>query len=180
MQGKAWALAHAFRSSIDGEGEVEVAGASVAEEARGVVAPVVAGRGLELVDVEYGGTVLRVVVDRDGGVDLDELSQATREVSRALDRHDPVAGRYTLELSSPGLERRLRTPEHFERAVGDRIRLKTVPGTPGPRRVEGTLTDVGPDGIVVRTDDADGGEQVRLGYDQVDRARTVFEWGDAR
>ena len=152
---------------------------SVEDEARTIVAPIVADRDLELIDIEFGGTVLRVVVDRSGGVDLGELSEATREVSRALDRHDPVAGRYTLELSSPGLERRLRTPEHFERAVGDSVRVKTVPGTPGSRRIEGTLVEGGPDGIVVQPEASDGTEvqPVRLAYDQVDQARTVFEWG---
>ncbi len=152
---------------------------SVVDEATMIVAPIMADRSLELVDIEFGGTVLRVVVDRPGGVDLRELSDATREVSRALDSQDPVAGRYTLELSSPGLERRLRTPEHFERAVGDRVRVKTVPGTPGSRRIEGTLVEAGPDGIVVQPEAGDDAEvqPVRLEYDRVNQARTVFEWG---
>ncbi|HTU39423.1 MAG TPA: hypothetical protein VMF35_15600, partial [Acidimicrobiales bacterium] len=72
------------------------------------LAPVVEARGLDLVDVEMHGAELTVFVDREGGVGLDELGEATRDVSAALDAIDPMPGRYTLSVSSPGLERRLR------------------------------------------------------------------------
>ncbi len=82
----------------------------------GALSPLLETRGLDLVDVEIRGTQVTVFVDRDGGVGLDELGEATREVSAELDRIDPMPGRYTLSVSSPGLERRLRTPAHFARA----------------------------------------------------------------
>ena len=85
----------------------------------GALSPVVEARGLDLVDVEVHGAQLTVYVDRDGGIGLDELGEATRDVSAALDELDPIPGRYTLAVSSPGLERRLRTPAHFARAVGE-------------------------------------------------------------
>ncbi|HEY8525140.1 MAG TPA: ribosome maturation factor RimP [Acidimicrobiales bacterium] len=150
---------------------------SVADRVRELVLPILAERELELYDVEHAGGVLRVVVDRDGGLDLDALSDATRAVSRALDAADPIPGRYTLEVTSPGLERTLRTPEHFARAIGETVKIKTAPGVE-ERRIQGVLTEAGADGIAVRTGESEA--DVRwLAYDDVVRARTVFEWGPA-
>ena len=75
-------------------------------------------------------------------MDLDELGEATRDVSAALDEIDPIPGRYTLSVSSPGLERRLRTPAHFARAVGEKVTVRVDAGTADVRRITGTL-DVG-------------------------------------
>ena len=96
---------------------------TVADRVRDVVLPLLAERDLELYDVEVAGRDLRVVVDRAAGLDLDRLAEATRAVSRALDDADPIAGAYTLEVSSPGLERRLRTPQHFAGAVGEAVKV---------------------------------------------------------
>jgi len=146
---------------------------STVERVRAVVEPVVAAADLELYDVELAGGVLRVLVDRAGGVDLAVLGEVTRAVSEALDADDPLPGRYTLEVSSPGLERKLRTPAHFAAALGKKVRVRTVPGTEGERRVEGELAAADDDGVVVATP---AGER-RLAYAEVERARTVFEWG---
>ena len=97
------------------------------------LSPLLQARGLDLVDVELQGAQLTVFVDREGGINLDELGEATREVSAALDDIDPFPGRYTLSVSSPGLERRLRTPEHFARAVGEKITVRGDGGTAFPR-----------------------------------------------
>src|SRR5690606_13015901 len=112
---------------------------AVTDRLHDIVEPLCADLGLELVDLEYTSGVVRVTIDRTGGVDIDAIAHLTREVSRAFDRHDPIAGRYTLEVSSPGLERPLRTPAHFARAVGATVRIKTRPGTEGDRRVDGVL-----------------------------------------
>jgi ribosome maturation factor RimP len=141
----------------------------VGERVRRLVEPVLAQQGVELVDVDQAGGTLRVTVDRPGGIDLDALTEVTRTVSDLLDRHDPVPGRYTLEVSSPGVERPLRTPEHFRRFVGSSVAVRTVPGAEGERRVEGTLTAADDEGVVV-----DGR---RLAYADIERARTRFEWG---
>lgn len=147
--------------------------ASTVERVRAVVEPVVAAADLELYDVELAGAILRVLVDAAGGVDLAVLGEVTRAVSEALDADDPLPGRYTLEVSSPGLERKLRTPEHFAAALGKRVRVRTVAGTEGERRVEGELTAADGDAVTVATPE---GER-RIAYDEVERARTVFEWG---
>ncbi|MGI9119349.1 MAG: ribosome maturation factor RimP [Acidimicrobiales bacterium] len=141
-----------------------------------VVSPLLEPHGLHLYDVEFAGPTLRVLVDGPGGVDLDVLSQVTRELSSALDAHDPMPGRYTLEVSSPGLERPLRRPAHFAAAVGARIRVKTHPGVEGERRLEGELVAADDDGIAV---EVDGGPR-RLRHEEIERARTVFEWGSGR
>ncbi len=141
--------------------------------------PVCAADGVELIDVEMDGGVLRLTVDRDGGLDLDVISGLTRRISRLLDDEDPIPGRYTLEVSSPGLERRLRTPAHFRRAVGEQVNLRTAPGTEAGRRLRGTLVAADDEGITVRVGAGDDAPIHTLGHDQIERARTVFEWGPA-
>ena len=135
-----------------------------------LIEPVLASLGVELDDLELASGVVRLIVDRPGGVDLDTISDLTYRVSALLDDHDPFPGRpYALEVSSPGLERRLRTPVHFRKAVGDTVSVRTVAGTPGDRRVQGPLVTADDDGIEV-------GDR-RIAYSEIDRAHTVFEWG---
>jgi len=82
-----------------------------------VLEPLLGAEHLELIDLEVRSSLVKVTVDRPGGVDLEWLALANRVASDALDELDPIPGRYTLEVSSPGVERRLRTPAHFEKAV---------------------------------------------------------------
>jgi ribosome maturation factor RimP len=139
---------------------------------RELVASALDERDLELVDLEVKPGLLRVIADRPGGIDLEAISDLTRLLSRLLDEDDPFDGRYSLEVSSPGLERPLRTPEHFRRFVGTTIAVKTKPEVEGERRVQGSLDEA---------DEADdGGITVagrRLAYAEIDKATTVFEWG---
>jgi ribosome maturation factor RimP len=149
----------------------------VDDELFDLLASTVAPQGLDVVDIERRATSVRVVVDRVGGVDLEAIAAATRAVSVVLDAHDPFPGqRYTLEVSSPGVERRLRTPSHFERAVGEKVSVRTVAGGKGERRVTGRLASVDADGFVLEADDLPEGRR-RISYDDVERARTIFEWG---
>lgn len=137
--------------------------------------PVIGAVGLELVDVELRSGVLLVTVDREGGVDLDALTDANRAASAVLDELDPIPGRYSLEVSSPGVERRLRTPDHFARAVGETVSVKTRPQVAGDRRLQGRLMAADDGGFELAVEGAP--EPVRLGYGDVDRVRTVFQWG---
>jgi ribosome maturation factor RimP len=109
-------------------------------------------------------------------IDLDALAEANKAASRALDELDPLPGRYTLEVSSPGVERRLRTPAHFARAINEVVTLRTHSGAETPRRLQGTLVAADTDGIVLAGTDVPSGS-ISLRYDQIERARTVFEWG---
>lgn len=148
------------------------------EKLRSSAEPLLAEVGLELWDVEIGGDVVRILVDRPGGVDLDALSEASRALSGLLDDREDLApdGQYQLEISSPGLERTLRVPEHYRRYVGTDIKVKTSAPVAGGRRHQGVLASVDDSGFVLRGA-TDG--PVRIAWDQVERARTVFEWGPA-
>jgi len=144
------------------------------ERVRDLAGPVCAADEVELVDIELASGVLRVTVDRPGGLDVGAIADLTRRISRRLDDDDPVPGRYTLEVSSPGLERRLRTPEHFRRAIGEEVSVRTLARGDGPRRLHGRLETADDAGITVLSD---AGEPQSVAYDLIERARTVFEWG---
>jgi len=154
----------------------------MADELVDALVPPLSELGVELVDVELHGATLRVTIDRAGGIDLDGIAGASRVVSKTLDDVDPLPGRYTLEVSSPGLERRLRTPAHFARAVGSTVSVRTCPdgqpaddGAAPVRRVQGQLIGADEDGFTLEGADLPGGS-VHMRYDDVERARTVFEW----
>ncbi len=129
---------------------------TVAERVWKIAEPLVTDEGMELVDVEFRreshGTVLRLYLDRDGGVNLEDLTRVSRQVGDLLDVHDAVPGSYTLEVSSPGINRRLRRAQHFERYLGQRIRVRTQAPLDGRRVFVGLLTAVDADGITVQQD----------------------------
>ncbi len=149
---------------------------AVTERMRDSIAPAMAELEVELVDIEHVGATVRIIIDRPGGIDLEVISRATRRISSLLDEVDPLADRYTLEVSSPGLERTLRIPPHFVRAVGSTVSVKTVAGVEGERRVTGRLLSAEDDSIEIEVDAADGASR-RIRYAEIERARTVFEWG---
>jgi ribosome maturation factor RimP len=147
------------------------------EAVRDAVAPAVAQLGLDLYDVEVlggpGARTLRVTVAREGGVDLETITAATQAVSPAVEQANAINGRYLLEVSSPGVERTLRRPEHFRGAAGELVSVKFHTAD-GPRRVRGTLADVTDAQIVVDSEEG-GREEISLA--DITQARTVFEWG---
>jgi ribosome maturation factor RimP len=147
------------------------------DEVRDLAEAVARRRSLRLWDVEMGGQpgrhVVRVFVDADGGIDIDTVAEVSEELSRGLDLRDPIPGRYTLEVSSPGLERTLRSPEHFERSVGTKVVVKTKEPLAGhTHRIDGLLEAAGDDGVTIEV----GSERVDVPYDAIKFARTVFEW----
>jgi len=166
------------------------------KEVGDLVRPVVEAAGLELWEVSFGREggrrILRVTVDRargderaggragrdrnDGGVDLDTIAATAQRLSRRLDLEGFEQDRpYELEVSSPGLERPLREPRHFERSVGQQVRVKTVEPVDGRRVHEGALVSADAEAIVIASD---GGE-LRVPYDGIASAKTVFEWKKA-
>jgi ribosome maturation factor RimP len=142
------------------------------------IEPVLASMGLELYDFNLAGPgrsrTLQVIVDREGGVDLDAITAASERISPVLDADARLLGPYALEVSSPGLERPLRRPDHFRRAVGETVTVK-FHDAEGVQRLRGGLLEADDDGICVDT--GDGTERVR--YDDIVQARTVFEFGPA-
>ncbi|HET9722808.1 MAG TPA: ribosome maturation factor RimP [Actinomycetota bacterium] len=145
-----------------------------------LVRPVVESSGLELWDVAFRGegrrSVLRVSVDREGGVDLDTIADVSERLSRRLDLEDFGPRGYTLEVSSPGIERPLRTPWHFGRSVGQKVKVKTVAPIDGAKVQEGALVSADAEAIRIASE---GGER-RVPYADIVSARTVVEWGAAR
>jgi ribosome maturation factor RimP len=149
----------------------------VGDELQDLLASTLVPLGLELVDMELRPGTVRVTVDRADGADLETIAEATRAVSALLDTHDPMPGQhYTLEVSSPGVERPLRTPQHYMRAVGETVTIRTTSGGQGERRVTGRVASADTDGFVLEGDDLPEGGR-RFSYAEVERARTVFEWG---
>ena len=114
--------------------------------------------GMEIVDIEYQrerqGAVLRFFLDREGGVGLDDLTPVSRRLGDVIDAHKVVPGAYTLEVSSPGINRRLRRPDHFRRYVGKRVRVRTSEPLSGRRSFVGPLQAVEAGGIVIGSGDA--------------------------
>ncbi|MGH1505890.1 MAG: ribosome maturation factor RimP [Acidimicrobiales bacterium] len=159
---------------------------SIPDTVMELLAPVVANLDAELIDVDHNGDVLRLVVDREGGIDIDTLATINRVVSPMLDDHDPISGRYTLEVSSPGVERKLRRPRHFERAVGEQVIVKLMPGG-DVRRLKGELVAAADDTIDIDVTDIDGTpvpadhrpDRRTVSLDEISSARTVFDWGPA-
>ena len=138
-----------------------------------LVRPVVEASGLELVEVTFTRGLLRVVVDREGGVDLDTIAQCSEKLSRRLDLEDFGRGRYTLEMSSPGVERHLRDPRDFIKRVGDKVKVRARLPEEGGLSLTGTIVAADGDAVTIATE----GAERRLAYPFIRSARTVFEWG---
>ena len=139
-----------------------------------LVEPVVQASGHHLYDVQHNGGTLTVLVESQKALGVDELSELSRVLSNALDDDDPIPGRYTLEVSTPGVERRLRRAGHFAGAIGETVNIRTTPGTNGRRRIVGNLISV--DGEFITIDESNR-ETVTIHIDEIEKARTVFEWG---
>ena len=142
-----------------------------------MVEPVVQTAGMELVELTFrregGGKILRVTVDRDESLDLDTISEISRKISRRLDAEGFDPGPYSLEVSTPGLERPLRRPEDFAKRVGEKVKVKTSEAVGGTHVHVGTLVEADDIGVTVATE---AGEH-RLPFGEIAAARTVFEWG---
>jgi ribosome maturation factor RimP len=147
------------------------------EAVRAAVEPAVAALGFAVYDVELVGgagvRTLRLTVTGSDGVDLEAITTVTHAVSPIVDEASPVGGSYLLEVSSPGVERALRRPEHYSSALGEEVSVKFHTGA-GPRRVRGVLRRFDGVSCVVESDD---GVDEEIAISDVTQARTVFEWG---
>ncbi len=141
------------------------------ERIEALLEPAAAREGFELVAVETAGAtkapVIRVFVDREGGIDVDALVDANRWISEVLDETDPVRSAYTLEVSSPGVDRPLTKLEHFVRFSGQTAKIKTSP-IEGRSAFRGTIVSVEDDTIVF---DIEDGDTVRIPHAAITKAR---------
>lgn len=143
-----------------------------AEKVEKLIEPVAEREGLELVDVdlvrEPVGLVLRILVDtKEGGITLDRVSQASQQISAVLDEADVITQKYMLEVSSPGIERPLKKPEHFKRFVGSKLFVKTTRAIGKRKQFKGKLVEAGDTGFVIEVD----GERFEITYEDVSKAR---------
>lgn len=126
------------------------------DELADLLRPVVEGAGCELWELEYlpgrGHGLLRLYIDSAAGVSVDDCERVSRAVSELLDSADPVPGHYTLEVSSPGIERPLRTARHFAPFVGERVFVEMAQAVDERRRFKGTLVAAGDEAIEVEVD----------------------------
>ncbi|HMB71981.1 MAG TPA: ribosome maturation factor RimP [Gammaproteobacteria bacterium] len=143
------------------------------DELARLLEPAVERLGYELADVEVkiGGRdgVLRVFIDKPAGIGLDDCETVSRQISALLDVEDPIPGHYRLEVSSPGLDRRLTKPEHFQRFTGENVRVKLRTPRDGRRNFRGALQACDADNIEIEVD----GETHRLPIGSIESARLV-------
>ena len=146
------------------------------EKLNALIARTVEPMGYELVGVELAGSgkgsqTLRVYIDHADGITLDDCVAVSHQLSGMLDVEDPIAGNYELEVSSPGLDRPLFQPEHFDRFTGERVRIKLARAMGGRRNFEGVLRGHVDDCVILAVDN----EEYRLAFDDIDTARLVPE-----
>lgn len=132
--------------------------------------PVVTGLGYELWELEYtsqDGGMLRLYIDSAEGIAVEDCERVSRAVSAAMDVADPIASQYTLEVSSPGLDRVLRTRQHFDLFKGEQVKIEMKRALGGRKRFLGTLTTVDENGITLDVD----GASVNMPFDGIHKAR---------
>lgn len=148
------------------------------EDIAALLEPEVESLGFELTDIEVslssGGGVLRLFIDKpdsspENGVTLDDCEKVSRQVSAVLDVEDPIPGEYTLEVSSPGMNRRLVKAAHFERFAGSRVKLKLKRLVDGRRNLKGRLAGYEAPNVLVE----EGRETIAVPLEEIDTARLV-------
>lgn len=143
-----------------------------------LAAPLAETQGMEIIDIELrregtrAGRVLRLYLDKAGGPNMDELSQVSRELSALLDVHDVVDGVYTLEVSSPGINRPLKRPEHFVPFIGKKIRVRTREMIHGRRSFLGPLLEVSADKITLNQD----GARCEVPFALIEKSNYEHDW----
>lgn len=140
------------------------------EHIRSLAEPVLARHDADLVDLEVkqGRTrLVRVIADRKGGIDLDTCAKVSEELGRMLDVEDLIPGTYTLEVTSPGLDRPLRKPADFRRNMGRQVRIVLARS-----QVEGIIEEVGEDSVTVDR----GGERVTVPLADIAKAKLILSW----
>ena len=143
------------------------------EKLREMIEPIVTGLGYEAVGIELlaqgGGELLRIYIDRPDGVTVEDCERVSHQVSGMLDVEDPIRGEYTLEVSSPGIDRPLFRREDFARFAGRRVKLKLRAPIAGRARYTAQLHGLEGDEVLLEVD----GEALRFAYEEIDQARLV-------
>lgn len=146
---------------------------SRADDLETLLAPVVVAQGCELWSLEFSmqgrRSLLRIFIDSAAGISLEDCERVSRQVSAVLDVEDPITSAYTLEVSSPGLDRQLHKPEHFERYIGAIVAVKLRMPYEGRRRFQGRLNGLEDGDLVLQVEDT----EFLLPLDGIDKANVV-------
>jgi ribosome maturation factor RimP len=149
---------------------------SIAEQVANLVGPALEDMDFELVDVEYlsrhGKWVLRLYIDKEGGVTLDDCARVSREFGDLIDVKDIVIHKYVLEVSSPGLDRPLKKEKDLEHAIGKKIKVKTVDPVKGRRNYTGYLRNFQKGILYMELENG----PVHLPWKEVEKANLVYEF----
>ncbi|CAA6819404.1 MAG: FIG000325: clustered with transcription termination protein NusA [uncultured Sulfurovum sp.] len=136
------------------------------------IAKIIEANGAALYDTEvvteFEETIYRVLITKVGGVNLDLCATISHELSPFLDVHPPMSQAYRLEISSPGIERKLAKPVHFKNAIGEKVKLKLG----GGEKLKGELKSADNDGIVIMTKQGDE----TFKYTELNTSKTYFDW----
>ena len=150
-----------------------------AEKVAALLEPHIERQGYELVSVDFRkgtrNSLLRLLVDKPGGgIALSDLEKLSPALGDLLDVYDPVEGRYTLEVASPGINRPLRKREHFEAVKGERVKVRTHHGREGQKTFTGKLVSVGETGIEL--DDESSRKRQTIGFDEMSQANYEYDF----
>jgi ribosome maturation factor RimP len=162
----------------------------IVSQARRVAEPIIAAEGLELVDVEWAKEgprwILRLFIDRAEGVSLDDCQACSHAVETAIDVEDFIPHEYTLEVSSPGLNRPLTRPAHYEKAIGKKVQIKTYGPIGDPPRknfsgllvgLEGPAENPAPEGAEAVAVEVEGAGRFRIPFKDIAKAHLEFDFG---
>ena len=138
--------------------------------------PVVNGMGYDLIEIEHFPNpkhgVLRLYIDKEDGITIDDCSDVSRQISALIDVEDPVRGQFNLEVSSPGMDRPLRKVKDFQRFTGSKVKLKTIMPFDGQRNFSGKLLEANEESVVIETDT----EEITIPMSALEKARVVPEF----
>ena len=142
-----------------------------------IIEPAITALGYELVGVEHLAqgrhSLLRIYIDSPNGITVDDCATVSHQVSAVLDVEDPIHGHYTLEVSSPGLDRPLFTADQYRRFIGNEIQVRLRAPLQGRRKFKGVLLGIGEDDVVVLEVE---GSEFRLPLDEIEKAHLVPQW----
>lgn len=151
----------------------------MADRLQALLEPTIAGLGYELLGIERArhgeSQLLRLYIDQPAGITVDDCERVSRQVGDVLEAEQAIRSEYTLEVSSPGIDRPLFTPEQHRRFLGEQIQLRLRNLVDGRRRVAGRLCEVAADGLVLEVD----GARFEAPFDQIERSRLVPDWDRA-
>lgn len=153
-----------------------MAGESIETKVQNLLSPIIKNLGYELYDVIYAKEgkdyYLRIVIDKDSGIDLNDCEKVNDSINDILDEADYIKEQYFLEVSSPGIERILRKKEHFEKQIGNKISVKLFKAIDKQKEILGILESYNQEEIIIKQED----KEINIELKNIAVAKTVFDW----